>query len=183
MSNIRDNKLEEWKQCIFLLDKFEDRLDAVRRYGFTFIAGLLSADAILGQVSGVVVNLSVKIAVLWIAAFLILILRVLDRDYQLLQRVIGNRARELEKDSGMSLERDILENYVKLGIWRFTLALYYGFECLVLLLGLAIVWGNMELELLAILGPLITIASIYSIEIGVKKSEKPSRQPGIRSIV
>jgi len=49
----------------------------------------------------------------------------------------------------MSLERDILNKYVKLKMWRFTLALYYGFEVVILLLGLAVTWGSVRLEVLA----------------------------------
>lgn len=168
------NMLEEWKQCIALLDKFEDRLDAVRKYGFTFIAGLLSANALLGQVNGTVIPLPVKLALLWIAAFLILILRVFDRDYQLFQSAIGNRARELENGLGMGLEREILEKYVKLKMWRLTLALYYGFEVVVALLGLAITLGDSLLESLAVLGPAITIVSIYAIDLAVERAKKQS---------
>lgn len=166
------NMLEEWKQCISLLDKFEERLDGVRRYGFTFIAGLLSADALLGQVNGTVIPIPVKITVLLVAAFLILILRVLDRDYQLFQRVIGDRARKIERELGMSLERDILNKYVKLKMWRFTLALYYGFEVVILLLGLAVTWGSVRLEVLAASGPIVSVALIYLIDHAVEKSKQ-----------
>lgn len=175
------NQLEEWKQCITLIDKFEDRLDATRRYGFTFVAGLLTANAFLGEVSGTLIPLSVKIAVLWVAAFLPLVLRVLDRNYQSFQSTIGKRARVLERSLGMALELSIIDRYVKLRMWRFILAVYYGFEVMVLLLGLAIVWGYAELEVLAVIGPLIAIVSIYSLEPHLQKSDKqiePSEQAG-----
>ena len=170
------NQFEEWKQCVDLLDKFEDRLDAVRKYGFTFIAGLLSADALLGQVSGTVIAPSTKLVVVWIAAFLLLILRVLDRNYQLFQSAIGSRARSLERELGMGLELSIIEKYVALKMWRFTNALYYGFEFLVLLLGVAIVWGDELLVVLAVLGPVIAMVSIFAIEPAVKRSKKQSEK-------
>jgi hypothetical protein len=171
------NMLEEWKQCISLLDKFEDRLDGVRRYGFTFIAGLLSADALLGQVNGTVIPATVKVVVLLMAAFLILILRVLDRNYQLSQRAIGDRARKLEVELGMSLEKEYLDKYVKEKMWEYTLALYYGFEVVILLLGLAVTWGSVPLEVLAASGPIVAIAIISSIEPKKKKSAQPRLVP------
>jgi hypothetical protein len=87
-----------------MIDAFEDKLDGLRKWGFTFISGLLSADALLGRVNGTTIAAYVKVAALGVAAILILIMRFLDRNYQLYQR-----AAELEGILNFRLEKTIRE--------------------------------------------------------------------------
>ena len=37
-----DHRHDEWEQCLAMTNGFEDKLDGLRKYGFTFVAGLLS---------------------------------------------------------------------------------------------------------------------------------------------
>jgi hypothetical protein len=46
--NIGDNLfLEEWKQARDVLKSFDDRIHDLRKYGFTFITGLMAVEGIL----------------------------------------------------------------------------------------------------------------------------------------
>ena len=80
--------------------------------------------------------------------------------------------RDLEKSLGMGLELGILKEYVALKMWRYSLALYYGFEVIILALALAVAWGNAQLEALGVIGPVMAIIAIYGIEALVERSRK-----------
>ena len=94
-----------------MTDAFEDKLDGLRKWGFASIPGLPSADALLRQVNGTTVLPYVKVAALGVAAILILVMRFLDRNYQLYQRAAGTRAAELETFLNFGLEKTIREEY------------------------------------------------------------------------
>ena len=77
-----------------------------------------------------------------VAAILILIMRFLDRNYQLYQRAAGTRAAELEGILNFRLEKTIREEYAVHRMWQYVRLVYFGFGTAVLILGWAIVWGK-----------------------------------------
>ena len=68
------NYMEEWKVARELLASFDDRLDNLRKYGFSFLTALLTADSILlpGSVPALAdkaLSDPVKLAVLVVTLF------------------------------------------------------------------------------------------------------------------
>jgi gamma-glutamylcyclotransferase len=118
---------KEWDACLQMVEKYEDRLDGVRKYGFTVITGLLSADAVIGQVKDTTISLPVKGAAIFSTIILIFALRVLDKDYQAYQKVASDRARSIEGELNFRLQRDIAYTYRARRMWRNITSLYYLF--------------------------------------------------------
>ncbi len=166
---------DEWCQCFVMIDAFEDKLDGLRKWGLAFISGLLSAAALLGQVNRTTIAAYVKVAALGVAAILILVMRFLDRNYQLYQRAAGTRAAELETFLNFGLEKTIREEYVVHRMWQYVRLVYYGFEIAVLILGLAIAWGQIPSVYLAFPAPVFAILMMRWMETSVDKRNKPSR--------
>jgi hypothetical protein len=89
-------------------------------------------------------------------------MRVLDRYYQLYQSALGGRARELEGPLEFKLETEILRQYRKWRMWEYAEFVYGGFEAVILVLGLAVVWGNWTLVAFAIIIPVAGIIFILA---------------------
>ncbi|MDG7014173.1 MAG: hypothetical protein JRN11_02065 [Nitrososphaerota archaeon] len=111
-----------------MIDAFEDKLDGLRKWCFAFTPGALSADALLGQVNGTTIPPYVKVAALGVAAIFVLIMRFLDRNYQLYQRAAGTRAAELEALLNFWLEKTIRKEYAVHRMWQYVRLVCYGFE-------------------------------------------------------
>ena len=116
--------LDEWKAAREVLEKFDDRQHDVRKYGVTFVAGLLTAQALLGGTSPPVPHRA-KFAVMMATLVLIVALRLTEKDYQLFLRAASDRAITLEKrvlDFGLT--RAISRQYEMNKMWSYVDAVY-----------------------------------------------------------
>jgi len=133
--------LEEWKEARNVLSKFDDRLNDLRKYGFSLITVLFTADSILIPISiGSTPALPplAKLAVLGATLLLIVALRSLETFYTLFQRVAALRARVIERSLNIELTDWITDEFAFQKAWRYASWLYYFFEGGILILGLAI---------------------------------------------
>jgi hypothetical protein len=144
------NQLEEWKIARGVIAAFDDRLDSLRRYGFTFITGLLTAQSllesnlILGTPSTATntVPPSVKVAVITATMILIVALRLLDRGYIIQQKAAINRAITIEKSAkslNIELTKTIRDAYHQDKLWVFVPILYGLFAGAAGLLGMFLI--------------------------------------------
>ena len=92
-----DNGLDEWKAARDILSKFDDRIADLRKWGFSFLSGLITADALTKLFGGNdFPNDRIGIAIFSITLVLVIALMVLVKNYQLFQTATAIRARILE---------------------------------------------------------------------------------------
>lgn len=113
-----DNGLDEWKAARDIFDKFDDRINDIRKFGFTFLSGLITADALTKLFNAT--DDRVRLGVVGITLLLTVALLVLDKNYQLFQFAAGIRAKvletrlnlELTETIGFRSDMDKFKNYV-----------------------------------------------------------------------
>ena len=81
-----------------------------RKYGVSFVAGLLTAQAIIGGSTSSITH-GVKFAVLMVTFVLIVAMRLAEEDYQHFIRAAVYRATELEESLQFQLTERIKEGY------------------------------------------------------------------------
>jgi len=116
----QDLQQKEWQAARDVIVKYDDQLDGLRKYGFTFITGLLTAQSLLTTIEP-----SLKVSVILVTLVLIVALRLLDRYYQLLQKAAIKRAIVIEKCLNLELTETTFDVYHhrRLYVW---LNLIYG---------------------------------------------------------
>jgi hypothetical protein len=98
--------MTEWKECRAAISRFDQIIVDLRKYGFSIITGLLTADTFFLIKAGEApvwqkVGLYVVLAVLIYALFSV------DRCFEIFLRGAVERANELEKRHGMGLTQVI----------------------------------------------------------------------------
>ncbi len=93
---------EEWKECRNSIGRFDQIIPDLRKYGFTLITTLISADAFLSKATGL--SGSAKLAVSISIMVMILALFVVDRTYEILLEAAVSRAATLERTSEPKME-------------------------------------------------------------------------------
>lgn len=133
--------LTEWSEARAIIGRFDNNLHDLRKYGFSFVTAILTADAILSHTFSSAtseVTWYEKWAVLFVTIGLILALRLLDQHYRLIQKAASQRAVILEERMSIDLTEDFGTLY-ELGGWKADIEnLYDGFLLLTFVLGLAI---------------------------------------------
>ena len=94
-----------------MLTEYDGFLNDLRKYGFTFLTALLAAESVLvptiysksGIAAGTVLPNSVKVAVLVINLLLIILLRLLDRNYQVFEDAANGRGLRSERSLNLGL--------------------------------------------------------------------------------
>lgn len=110
--------LKEWAAARDVLKQFDDRIHDLRKYGFSFVTALLTAQAFL--IPGVAALLAkqapipetTKAAVLSVTIFLIVGLQVIEKNYLLIQEAAAMRARILERSLNLELS-DIITDKLR----------------------------------------------------------------------
>ena len=108
----RDIHLEEWKSARALLQFFDDKLHDLRKYGFSFVTALLSAEGILlssDLARGAPVQ--AKFAVFFVTLMLILALHLIDKNYRVFEKAATTRALVLERKLNIELSEIITDRY------------------------------------------------------------------------
>jgi len=144
-SNGKDFTFNEWQEARSIMARFDNNLHDLRKYGFTFVTALLAANGLLSQGGSSVIPASVKAAILMATLGLIVALKMLETHYRLFQNAASIRARVLENRLNIDITNDLSFFYDLQEWWAYVQALYYGFVGLVMLLGVAILWGDRPL--------------------------------------
>jgi hypothetical protein len=166
-------QLEEWKAARDVVAAFDDRLDGLRRYGFTFITGLLTAQSLLesnlilgtSSTGTNIVQPSVKVAVILATMILIIALRLLDRGYIVQQKAAIKRAIGIEKCLNLGLTETIFDAYHQDRLWLFIPVLYGLFAVGAGLLGWFLIAGDSWAEYSIIAATLATLIWIVLIQL------------------
>jgi hypothetical protein len=141
--------MKEWKVSREVLASFDDRLDNLRKYGFTFLTALLAADSILLPASAPAIANStlanttplpdpIKLAVLIVNLLLIVALQFIDRNYQVFLRAAASRATVLERILNLELTDVISQRYNFSHVGYYMTCVYFAFVFGVGILGYAI---------------------------------------------
>ena len=139
MSTDSENlSLEEWKQSRESIKEYETKVYELRKYGFTFITALLTAQGLFlpwlpgATTTGQELPLQVKFGVLSATALLIIVLRWFDGNYQGFIYAINSRAIVIERLLNLELTEEIQDRFKASVLWLPTIILYAGFELAVI---------------------------------------------------
>jgi hypothetical protein len=135
-----DFGLEEWKAARSIFEKFDDRIGELRKFGFTFLSGLIAADALTELFSAP--DDRVRLGVVGITLLLTVALMVLDKNYQLFQSAAGIRAKNIEVNLNLELT-EILEFRSGMDNFKnYVLAVYLSFAAVAGLVGILLFYPN-----------------------------------------
>jgi hypothetical protein len=141
--------MDEWRETRDVIKTFDERLHDLRKYGFSFVTGLLTVQGLLlpflpalfvptqtGLSNTIESGLPdlVKIGVLGTTILLITILRYFDTSYKAIIYRTVIRAIEIERFLNFELTTEVHYSYAKERLGWSKAILYYGFEAAVLLL-------------------------------------------------
>jgi hypothetical protein len=128
--------INEWEKARGVLQFFDDKLHDLRKYGFSFITTLLTAQGFLlsSKLPGDV-PVPTKFVMFCVTLILILALYIIDKNYTVVQRAAKTRALVLEKKLNIELSEIITDRYRIEHINRDVLIVYGSFMLSVLFLG------------------------------------------------
>jgi hypothetical protein len=147
-SDIDSRSMSEWQEARGILARFDNNLHDLRKYGFTFITGLLAVSGLLSNSGSTALTDPTKAVVLAVTLGLIVVLKLLDTQYGLYEEAAAIRARIIENRLNLDLTNDIAFLAEAGSWWEYVQALYYGFVALTALLGVAILWNDPEMAVL-----------------------------------
>jgi hypothetical protein len=120
-------KIAEWNEARSVINKIDDRLNDLRKYGLTFVSGLLTAQALIDSSTpsaATFVTAGVKLAIILASLVLICALFVIEIINRQVQHAVSSRARQIEKDSNLGLTRAVARAFAIYRVDR-TLDLLY----------------------------------------------------------
>lgn len=155
-----DNGLNEWSTARDVLDKFDERVHDLRKYGFSFVTALIGAEALLKPE-----NLSnpIKLTVIWVTLGLIIALRLFEQYYQNFQEAAATRAGILEKRLNLELTDTISHTYADRKMWRYRDWMYGAFAFLVGIFGASLLWPNIIFAAFSIVSSFIAVIIVWFI--------------------
>ena len=156
------NFLEEWKIARSILKESDEHLHDLRKYGFTFLTALLTAEMALSMPD------HIKLAVLIVNFVLIGGLQILDRNYGELQRAAAQRAKILERILNLELTEVISQRYSKGNVLDFVTVLYVFFTVGVVSLGIAVLFPNLFFILILVYAGGITWMSVVALRRSIR---------------
>ncbi len=137
-----DTNLEkEWEVARDVIKTFDEQIHDLRKYGFSFITALLTAQSILipavgGSPSSSSIPDSVKFGVLAVTLLLVVALRVLEYTYRFYQKSAASRAVVVERQLNFELTETVANRFDWEGMRKWYTYLYYLFAVGVLGVGL-----------------------------------------------
>lgn len=130
-----DIHMKEWEIARGVLEFFDDKLHDLRKYGFSFVTALLTAEGVLETSEGASASAGIKFAVFFVTLILILALHLIDRNYVVFQRAATTRALVLERKLNIELSDIITDRYRIEQVNGCVAAVYILFTFGVLVLG------------------------------------------------
>jgi len=165
----RDLLLEEWKAARTVLSDFDERLHDLRKYGFTFITALLTAESILipGPVEAAfqqpAIPDNIKLAVILVTLLLLVGIRLMDKHYRLFLSAADIRAVIIERSLNIELSDAITFRFDVEKFSIYISVLYYLFGGATALLGVFILYPN-KLVVFVLFGTLAYLYMIWRID-------------------
>lgn len=130
---VEDPRLVEWQTTRELLFRLDRLVHDIRRYGFSFVAALLTAQAILIPSSQL--TSWGKTAVLIITLILILAIAFFEKYYHLLQEAAAQRALILELELNLGLTGTIQDQFNTENIRKYEIFIYFSLIAGTVILG------------------------------------------------
>jgi hypothetical protein len=154
--------MSEWQTARSLLAAYDNNLHDLRKFGFTFLTGLLAAESILlpstttpGGSSGLPDYL--KLGVFFVTLLLIFALHLIDENYLVFEDAASTRALVLERELNLELTEIVGDRYQKGEVRKHVLWVYYLFAFGVLLLGIFVFAGDFLYDAILGVGFLVTV--------------------------
>ncbi|WP_277896909.1 hypothetical protein [Methanobacterium formicicum] len=164
-----DRYLKEWATTRELLGKYDDKIHDLRKYGFSFITALLTAQALLirGDVNplsdSTVLPDFVKAVVIGITILLILALAFFEKNYKVIQEAAVERALILEKTLNLELTESISYVFKNENAQKYKFYVYVLFVLGANLLAIAIIIPYSSIIPFTIYMTILMLASIFSL--------------------
>jgi len=155
--------LDEWKEARGILSRFDSSLADLRKYSFSFITALLTANGLLSQGSSSY-SPPIRATVLFATFGLIVAVKLLDKEYRLFQQAASVRARILENRMNVDITTDIATYYDAQSWGRYVAALYFALIFLAGLVGVSILWQSWTWLFLVVIAGLLSAVSMEVIE-------------------
>lgn len=158
-----DNGLDEWKAARDIFGKFDDRIADLRKWGFSFLSALITADALtkLFDSTSTYPNDRIGIAIFGITLVLIIALMVQDKNYQLFQCAAGIRTSILEARLNLELTETISFRGKMDKFNYYVLGVYLLFASVAGIIGVLYFYPDILLTLIVIIITIIAIVLIY----------------------
>jgi hypothetical protein len=152
------NHFEEWKSARDVLKTFDDNLHDLRKYGFTFITALITAQAILVPYNPADPTKGVpdviKFAIFGVTLLLVAALHLIDRNYTLFQEAAASRAKILERALNLELTEIISQRYASGKVAKSVFLVYLLFTLGITIFGAFVLYSSIllvvSLEVLAV---------------------------------
>lgn len=139
-----DLHYKEWETCRKVMSENDQRAHDIRKIGFSLITALIAAEAILIPKSEMIaankagISDEVKLAVFSVTLLLIIIVRLMERNYELFIKCSNQRAQVLERNLNLELSEIISDRHRKWHIPGLITSIYISFLLCVWFLGLFI---------------------------------------------
>ncbi len=139
--------LKEWEIARFSVENCDKHLHDLRKYGFSFLTALLTAESFLiptwlPSSNSSVLPDYIKVAVLLVDLILIVALSLIDRNYLVVQGAAATRARILERILNLELTDVISFRYTLTNVKYYVAGVYVAFTLGVLVLGVSVLYPN-----------------------------------------
>ena len=129
-----DGNETEWKEARDTLVSVDNNLHDLRKWGFSFITGLLTVDALFANIPD-----TWKLAALVGTFVLVAGLALVDRNYHVLEDAIAQRATIIEAKTSFALTYDIKWMYDKTHVWIYYAIVYGIFDFATFVIGILVV--------------------------------------------
>ncbi len=156
--NSGSDVVTEWQAARGVLARFDENLHDLRKYGFSFVTGLLTVDALFANISD-----NWKLAALIGTMALIVVLSVVDRNYQVFLKGANHRATLLENRCTFELTKIIGRIYEQEHAGTVFTVVYCGLVGVTFVLGLLILKSN----LLHLVSHLVAVSYLYALLIAL----------------
>jgi hypothetical protein len=149
----------EWARGRDTIDKCDERIHDIRKQGLTFLAGLLTAQAVVGVSSWLDAGTHREALSFTLLAFSLLVIlatRLFEKQNQLLQAAAASRCLVIESFSAAELTDTITDRHLRQRWPLLTFLLYLSFGALVVVLYQAL-YGAGGLSALWVNGPILAL--------------------------
>lgn len=130
------SQLDEWKTAREMVLKFDEHIHDVRKFGFTFLVTLLTAEALYmaSAAPGTGASLDLAMGSSSVALLYLISMRFLERRYEVLQRMGARRCIMIERLHCLELSETIADKYRHDDLRNYGHALYHLFALAALII-------------------------------------------------